>query len=103
MVIRRVNPVSAAKVGGVLYALLGLVIGACISIGAMAFGGLMSSLSDQGGSSGPGAMVGMLFGAGAIIIMPIFYGILGFIGALISAFLYNIAAKFAGGIEVDAA
>jgi len=35
--------------------------------------------------------------------MPIFYGILGFIGALISAFLYNIAAKFAGGIEVDAA
>jgi hypothetical protein len=102
MVIKRVNPVSAAKVGGVLYALLGLVIGAFISIGAMVFGGLMSSMSDQG-SGGPGAMVGMLFGAGAIIIMPICYGILGFIGALISAFIYNIAAKITGGVEVDAA
>ena len=103
MVIRRVNPVSAAKIGGVLYALLGLVIGACISIAAMTFGGMMSSLSDQSGSGGPGAMVGMLFGAGAIIVMPIFYGITGFIFSLLSAFIYNVAAKMTGGLEVDAA
>lgn len=102
MVIKRVDPMSAAKIGGVLYALLGLVIGAVITIGAMAFGGMMSSLSDQS-SGGPGAMVGMLFGAGSIIILPICYGILGFIGALISAFIYNIAAKVTGGIEVEAA
>jgi hypothetical protein len=102
MVIRRVNPVSAAKIGGVLYALLGLLIGALVSLGAMAFGGMMSSLGSDQGSSGPGAMVGMLFGAGAIIIMPICYGIIGFIGALLSAFVYNIAAKFTGGVEVDA-
>ena len=103
MVIKRVDPMSAAKIGGVLYALLGLIIGAFVTIGAMAFGGMMSSLSDQSSSSGPGAMVGMLFGAGSIIILPICYGILGFIGALISAFIYNIAARFTGGIQVDAA
>jgi hypothetical protein len=103
MVIKRVDPMSAAKIGGVLYALLGLVIGALVSLGAMAFGGMMSSLSSDQGSSGPGALVGMLFGAGAIIIMPICYGILGFVMTLISALIYNIAAKITGGIQVDAA
>ena len=32
MVIKRVNPISAAKVSGVLGVLLGLVIGACVSL-----------------------------------------------------------------------
>jgi hypothetical protein len=99
MVIKRVNPMSAAKVGGVLYALLGLVIGACVSLVALAFSGAIAAASDQPG----GSMYGMLFGAGAIIIMPIFYGVIGFIGTLISAALYNFAAKFTGGIEIEAA
>jgi len=99
MVIKRVNPISAAKVGGVLYALLGLVIGACVSLFALAFSGAMASMSDQPG----GSTFGMLFGAGAIVLMPIFYGVIGFIGTLISAALYNLAAKLTGGIEVDAA
>ncbi|HUL74063.1 MAG TPA: hypothetical protein VLT86_13235 [Vicinamibacterales bacterium] len=99
MVIKRVNPLSAAKVGGVLYALLGLVIGAVVSLVAVAFSGAMAAASDQAG----GSMFGMLFGAGAIIILPICYGVIGFIGTLISAALYNLAARFAGGIEVEAA
>jgi len=45
----------------------------------------------------------MIFGAGAIIILPIFYGCIMFIGALIQAALYNVAAKWTGGVEVDAA
>lgn len=100
MVIRRVSPLSAAKIGGVLYALLGLVIGGIVSLMAMAFGGAIAAASDQANGA---PMVGMLFGAGAIIVMPICYGVLGFIGTLISAALYNIAAKFTGGIEVEAA
>jgi hypothetical protein len=100
MVIRRIDPVSAAKVQGVLAAAIGLLIGACFSLIALAFGGLAASASDEG-AIGAG-MFGMLLGAGAIIVMPIFYGIFGFIGGLIWAFLYNLAAKFTGGLEVDA-
>ena len=44
----------------------------------------------------------MLFGAGAIIIMPI-YGVIGFVKTLISAALYNIASKITGGVEIEAA
>jgi hypothetical protein len=47
-------------------------------------------------------MFGALFGVGAIILLPICYGILGFIGTLIMAWLFNIAAGIVGGVEVDA-
>ncbi len=97
MVIRRIGPISAAKIGGVLYAGLGLIIGACVSLVMMALGGA-AAMSDEAPG---GAMMGMMFGAGAIIMMPIFYGIIGAVMMLITAALYNLAAKVAGGIEIE--
>ena len=99
MVIKRVNPVSAAKIGGVLYGLLGLLIGACISIVALLFSGVMARATDEAG----GAIFPMMFGAGAVVILPIFYGVLGFVMTLIVAALFNVASKLTGGVEVDAA
>jgi hypothetical protein len=90
MVIRRIEPMSAAKCGGVLYALLGLVFGVIFSL---------LSLTGMGGAGM--AAYGMLFGVGAIIILPILYGILGFIFLGIAAALYNVAAKMAGGLEIQ--
>jgi len=103
MVIKRVNPISAAKIGGVLYGLLGLVIGACISIFALLFSGMMARAADESGSSMFPSMFPMMFGAGAVVIMPIFYGVIGFVMTLISAALYNVASKITGGVEIDAA
>jgi len=100
MVIRRVNPMSAAKVSGALGVLLGLVIGACISLIALAAGASMAASSDEG--AGLGAFGGMLFGAGAIIVLPIFYGVFMFVMGAVQAALYNFAAKWTGGLEVDA-
>ena len=97
MVIRRVNPVSAAKVCGLLYALLGLVIGAFISLFMMMAGSAMSAAAEETG----GAIFGMLLGAGAIIAAPIFYGICGFIGGAIGALLYNLVAGWTGGLEIE--
>lgn len=97
MLIRRVGPISAAKVGGVLYGGLGLIIGACVSVVMMILGSAAAVSEDAPG----GALIGMLFGAGAIIMMPIIYGIIGAIAMLISAAMYNLAAKIAGGIEIE--
>jgi hypothetical protein len=96
MVIRRVNPLSVAKVAGVLYALMGLLIGGMLSLFFMAVGN-GANLSDRPG----GAFLGMLFGAGAIVVFPIGYGILGAIIAGISALLYNVVAGMIGGVEID--
>ena len=92
MVIRRVGPLSCAKLAGVLYLILGFIFGACISLFAMA--GSFAGASD--------GFFPMFMGAGAIVVLPIFYGAFGFIGTLIMAWLFNLVAGITGGIEVDA-
>lgn len=95
MVITRVNAFSVAKVAAVLYAGMGLLIGAMFSlVGMLGAGTLMAN--GEGG-----AMFGALFGIGAIILMPILYGLFGFIGSLIFATLFNVAAGMTGGIEIE--
>jgi hypothetical protein len=93
MVIKRFEPLSVGKVAGVLYAAMGLVVGVIVSLAAM-IGGLA-------GRSEFGALAGGLVGIGAIVLLPIFYGVLGLIVAVIAAWLYNLAAGFVGGIEID--
>ena len=75
---------------GLCSACFGLLIGAMhFAVRACAWW-LMATASDEAAG---GAFFGTLIGAGAIIIMPIFYGIFGFIGGLIYAFIFNFAAK----------
>jgi hypothetical protein len=53
------------------------------------------------GDNDGAAMFGALFGVGAIIALPIFYGVLGFLMTLLMAALFNLAARITGGVEVD--
>ena len=97
MTITRVGPLSAAKVAGLLYVVIGLIAGAFVSLFALA-----GAAIGAGSGNGDGATFGALFGVGAIILLPIFYGFFGFVGTLIMAALFNVAAGMVGGIEVDA-
>ncbi len=92
MVIRRVDPLSFAKVAGVIYLILGFAFGACITL--FAIGGFFSG---EGNNQMP-----FYFGSGAIVALPIFYGVLGFLGALIMSVLFNFVVGITGGVEVDA-
>ena len=93
MIVRRVRPLSLAKVMAMLYALMGLIFGACISLFSLV--GSAFAPKDV-----PGGM-GILFGAAAIIVLPIFYGLLGFIFSLIAAAIYNLVASWVGGVELE--
>ena len=93
MVIKRVGPVSCAKVSGLLYALIGLILGGIFSLIALVGGAIA-------GATGSGGM-GMIMGVGAIVIFPILYACIGFVGTLIAAALYNLAAGMVGGIEME--
>ena len=92
MIIRRVEPGSAAKVAGVLYALLGLIAGIIFTLAGLAGLGALQS----------GSPFGVIFGVGAIVILPILYGCIGFVVMFISAAFFNLAAKWVGGLEVQA-
>ncbi len=93
MVIKRIGPLSLAKISGTLYALLGLFAGAIFSMIAMV-GGFGADSSERSG-------FGVLIGAGAIVLFPILYGAVGFVVSLLAALLYNALAGFVGGIEID--
>jgi hypothetical protein len=93
MIIRRVGPLSCAKLAGLLYAAMGFVIGAFFSLAA-AIGGFASE-------SGGDAMFAAIFGIGAVVILPLFYGGLGFVTTLIAAWLYNVTAGVVGGVEIE--
>jgi hypothetical protein len=95
MVITRVGPLSLAKVAAILYAVIGLIGGAFLSLFYMAGSAFGANADDT-------APFAALFGAGAIVVLPICYAIFGFIGTLIMAWLFNIAVGMVGGIEVDA-
>jgi hypothetical protein len=95
MVINRVGPLSAAKIAGALYAILGLIFGAMISIIALA-GGMATNAEEPG----VGAM-GAIFGAGAVILLPILYGCLGFLMTLLMTALFNMTARMVGGVQID--
>ncbi len=92
MVVKSIGVLSVGKVVGCLYALLGLIIG-----------GLFSLISLVGAAAGgPDAgLAALLLGGGAIIIFPILYGVIGFVGGIVSAALYNLVASFTGGIEIE--
>lgn len=40
-------------------------------------------------------------GSGFALFVPILYAVLGFIGGVISAAVYNLATKWVGGIELE--
>lgn len=94
MTIKRIDPMSLARIAGLLYAVLGLLGGACFSLVAF----FMPSSGT--GASSFGAFR-MLFGVGAIILLPIIYGAFGFIGGLVSAAIYNGLANAIGGIVIE--
>ena len=93
MVIRRVGPLSVAKIAGTLYAVIGLIIGGVVS--------LVAIVGGFGANTGNSSMIGAMIGTGSIIMFPIFYGCLGFVGSLIVAAIYNVLAGAVGGVEVD--
>lgn len=96
MVIKRIGVASVGKVCGILYAGLGFIVGAIFSMFAV-FGAALGAA----GNDGPGAAFGIIFGLGAIILLPVFYGVMGALGGMLMAALYNVVASFVGGIELD--
>ncbi|MDD4050435.1 MAG: hypothetical protein PHR28_00870 [candidate division Zixibacteria bacterium] len=94
MILKSIRPFSCAKVLGIVYLFVGLIIGLIISA-------ISLLVSAAGGSPEFSGVMGLLFGVGSIIFFPILYAILGFIGGLIISAVYNLVAGMVGGIELD--
>ena len=62
----------------------------------------MASMAQRsGGDQALGGVGPIVGGIIMMIAIPIFYGIMGFIGGAIGAVIYNIAAGIVGGIKLE--
>jgi hypothetical protein len=91
--IKSLGVLSVAKIEGLIGVIMGLVLGVLFALVGAGISGMMGG--DRGGW-------GMMYGGGfAIIILPIMYGVCGFIGGAIVAWVYNLVAGWIGGIEIE--
>lgn len=93
MVIRRFGIWSVARLYGLLSAAMGLLVGLGIAVASTV--GMSMAEGDE-----PPFLAG-IFGVGAVVILPIFYGVMGICGGAIGAALYNMLAGVVGGVTLD--
>lgn len=101
MTIRRFSVFSVAKMQGFLGFVIGLLIGVIYGLFFMIFGAAMSAMMPQSDTQAIGGVGSIVGGLVIMIAVPIFYGILAFIGGAIGALIYNLAAGFVGGIKFE--
>ena len=84
----RIAPLRAGIVLGVLYGILSLIIAPFILIAAV--------IGSKTGTATPA-----IFGVGFAIMLPVLYAVVGFLGGVIAAAIYNLVAKWTGGLEFE--
>jgi hypothetical protein len=83
-IVKSFGVMSVAKIMGVLYACMGLLFAPFFLLV-----GLLGSMAGQQNSPFAG-----IVGVVVAILLPFFYGVLGFIGGAIGALLYNLLSKW---------
>ena len=90
---RKLTNVSPLKLGitlAIIYGIISLVF-------LVPFFLILSLFGAASGAKG--GAVPFIFTGVFVIFLPIIYAVLGFIGGVIAAFIYNLVAKWTGGIE----
>ena len=90
-IIKSVGVLSVAKIMGMIYGCMGLIVAPFFLLI-----GLLGSALGQHNSPLAG-----IFGIGFAVLMPVLYGVIGFVAGLIGALLYNLFARWVGGFELE--
>lgn len=93
MVLKSVGVVSVAKIMGTLCAIMGFLFGLVFA--------MLSVVGAGFAETGSEGLFAVMFGVGGVIILPIFYGVFGFIQGLIVSVIYNFLAGIVGGVELN--
>lgn len=98
--IKRLDVWSCVKVGFILFGIMGLIIGILYALMI----GFITSLMGPLGGTDIEPLSGLFSGALGIFMaffMAIFYAVMGAVTTAITVWLYNICARWVGGIIVN--
>ena len=82
--LKTINPMSLAKISGLFGLILGVIADIVILLEFTFIGDQMEALSG-----------------GMLVLLPLVYGGIYFISALLFSWIYNLLAKHIGGIKLD--
>jgi hypothetical protein len=94
MQLKRIGPLSLARLAAGLYGAIGAFAGLVFALAAL----VGTTFAHEASDANP--VLGLVFGVGAIVFLPLIYGVLGAIMALVVAALYNLLAGWLGGVEL---
>ena len=92
--IKKFGVLSVGVMWGILSAIGGLIGGIFMMIMTTTIP-VYDEIYDEMG------FLGWFIGGMAIVAMPIFYGVCGFLGGIISAALYNLFQQWVGGVKIE--
>jgi hypothetical protein len=96
--LKRIAPLQAGKMLAAFYGLMSLLV-----VPFMMFFLALSTLASRGhGGPSPFPFVfGLGMGIVFALLLPFFYALMGFVFGVISAWLYNLLARWIGGFELE--
>jgi hypothetical protein len=90
-IVKSVGVLSIAKILGLMYACMGLLFAPLLLLM-----GVLAAAAGQRNNPLAG-----IFSVGIALLLPVFYGVIGFLAGLIGAFFYNVFARWVGGFELE--
>ncbi|MCF7560137.1 DUF3566 domain-containing protein [Sabulilitoribacter multivorans] len=100
--IKRIGVFSFAKFQTLLGGLIGLVLGILYSFGGLIIDMLVSwDILSATTMETPGLSYGTILAFGALIGMPAIFAVAGFFLGILEAILYNLFARWFGGVKID--
>ena len=90
-VLKSIGVMSVAKIMGLLYGCMGLIFAPIFLLV-----GVLGSIAGQDKTPFAG-VVGIVLA----VLMPVLYGVMGFVSGAIGALLYNLLSKWVGGFELQ--
>ena len=91
-IIKSVGVLSCAKIFGAIQAAIGLIVMPFFLLFAM-----VGMITAPKGPNGISAAVMVVFA----LLLPVFYGVLGFIMGALGGWVYNLVSNWTGGIELE--
>ena len=100
--LRRIGIRPAIKMGFAINTIVGLILGLLLLVLPALWGGMlfMPGYYRYGGDM-PGLGGGIIGALISFVVLVLFSGVLGGIGAVMYAFMYNLAVGWMGGVEVE--
>jgi len=93
--IKKIGIMPMAKMQAVLMGIMGLIVGVIYGLMLTIMGLFtLAAGSDEG-------IFFIPIGIGMLIFMPLMYAAMGFVSGALFSWIYNIAAKKIGGVEID--